>query len=143
MNRPTITSTFMDIAKTLALRATCSRRQVGCVLVNKLDHIIATGYNGVPRGNVHCLDKPCPGSDLPSGEGHDMCEAIHAEQNALLQCGDVQQIYTCYTTTAPCVTCVKLLLNTSCTHIYFSEEYGVHPEAQAMWEAQGRVWRKL
>ncbi len=140
MSRPTLEKTFMDIAKTLSQRTTCGRRKVGCVLVNDRSHIIATGYNGVARGQDHCVDKPCPGADLPSGQGHDVCEAIHAEQNALLQCGNVYSISKCFTTTAPCVACVKLLLNTSCTYIFFEEAYVVHCEARKLWERAGRAW---
>ncbi len=140
MSRPTLEKTFMDIAKTLSQRTTCGRRKVGCVLVSGRNHILATGYNGVARGQDHCIDKPCPGADLPSGQGHDVCEAIHAEQNALLQCGNVYSISKCFTTTAPCVACVKLLLNTSCTYIFFEEAYVVHCEARKLWERAGRPW---
>ena len=143
MNRPSIGTTFMDVAKTLAKRATCGRRQVGCVLVNKHNHIIATGYNGVAKGRDHCIDTPCAGAEMPSGQGHDICEAIHAEQNALLQCTDVQAITDCYTTTAPCMACTKLLLNTSCTRIFYSEDYDAHSEARQLWERAGRSWIHL
>ena len=140
MKRPALEKTFMDIAKVLSKRATCGRRRVGCVLVNDRNHIIATGYNGVARGQDHCIDVPCPGADMASGQGHDVCEAIHAEQNALLQCSNVYAINKCFTTTAPCIACVKLLLNTSCTYIFFDEEYDVHSEARTLWERAGRAW---
>jgi len=143
VSRPSISKTFMDVAFTLARRATCGRRQVGCVLVNKRNHILATGYNGVAKGRDHCIDSPCAGANLPSGEGHDICEAIHAEQNALLQCSDVYNIADCYTTTAPCMACVKLLLNTSCHRIFFNEGYEVHGDARKLWERAGRSWIQL
>lgn len=141
--RPTIAKTFMDIARVLAKRATCGRRQVGCVLVNERNHVIATGYNGVARGQDHCIDQPCPGVELASGQGHDVCEAIHAEQNALLQCKNVYDIDTCYTTTAPCMACTKLLMNTGCKKVIFAEGYDAHSEARELWERAGRSWIHL
>ena len=64
---------FLEIAKTVAQRATCPRRQVGCVLVNSRNHIVATGYNGVPSGFTHCIDVNCEGAKYYSGEGLDIC----------------------------------------------------------------------
>lgn len=123
MERPSSHATFMDIARTLAKRATCSRRQVGCVLVDKYNHIIGSGYNGVGKGLDHCTETPCPGAKLQSGSGLDICQAIHAEQNALLQCRDVQSIHVAYTTTSPCLHCAKLFLNTGVKLIVFDELY--------------------
>lgn len=126
MNRPSKDSYYMEIAKVVAKRSTCYRRQVGCVLINSYGHIIATGYNGVAKGQLHCIDgysSMCSGALLPSGIGLDKCKAIHAEQNALLQCGNVQTITTCYTLTKPCTHCFKLLMNTSCNRIVYVEEY--------------------
>lgn len=131
------------MAAHVATRGTCARRKVGCVLVNSRNHVLATGYNGVPRGRAHCIDHPCPGANLPSGTGLDVCEAIHAEANALLQCRDVFDIDTVYCTASPCVSCTKLLLNTSATYIIFSEPYP-HSAAQELWENSGknRLWLK-
>jgi dCMP deaminase len=103
-----------------------------------MGHILATGYNGPARGQDHCLDFPCPGANLQSGQGLDLCEAIHAEQNALLQCRDVQQIHTCYTTTSPCTHCVKLLLNTSCEVIFYYEAYSDIQRSADLWLKAGR-----
>lgn len=141
--RPTIAETFLEVANVLAKRSTCIRRAVGCVLVDNRNHIIGTGYNGVAPGEPHCIDTPCKGAQLPSGVGHDICEAVHAEQNALLQCKDVWQIDTCYTTTAPCMACTKLLLNTSCQTIIFDVAYNVHCEAEDLWRRAGRTWIHL
>ncbi len=141
--RPTLAKTFLEIANVLSKRATCRRRRVGCVLTNARGHIIGTGYNGVAPGEDHCIDSPCKGAQLQSGVGHDICEAVHAEQNALLQCKDVWNIDTCYTTTAPCMACTKLLLNTSCKKIVFAEAYDVHCEARQLWESTGRLWVHL
>lgn len=163
MTRPTKDQWGLQLAWVTSMRSTCLRRSVGCVLVNKRGHILATGYNGVAAGAKHCNEPQdtnvaayrkamgvdpfpfphaCPGATSPSGTNLDGCQAIHAEQNALLQCRDVWEIETCYTTTAPCMTCVKLLLNTSCQRIMFSEEYP-HTEAAGLWVNAGRDWIKL
>jgi len=114
---------FLKIAKLVASRATCPRREVGCVIINKYSHIKATGYNGVPKGYPHCIDKPCGGQEESSGKGLNSCMATHAEQNALLQCNDVMDIDTIYLTVSPCITCAKLIANTSCKHVMYAEEY--------------------
>lgn len=135
--RPMLDEYFIKMAILVASRSTCLRRAVGCVLVNAQGHVLSTGYNGVAAGLPHCNDEvhsyggfhtvdhpnACPGADARSGVDLDACEAIHAEQNALLQCRDVSKIATCYVTTFPCVTCTKLLLNTSCRRIVYVEEY--------------------
>ena len=123
-------------------RAGCQRRRVGCVLVNELNHVLATGYNGPARGRPPCSHETCLGLSAKSGTNLDGCMAIHAEQNALLQCRNVQEIHTAYVTAAPCVTCTKLLLNTSCQRIVFLTPYP-HSEAQQMWTSAGREWTEL
>jgi dCMP deaminase len=123
------------MALLVATRATCARRAVGCVLVDSLGHVLSTGYNGVAQGEQHCTEFPCEGASYPSGQGLEKCEAIHAEQNALLQCKDNQAVHTCYTTSSPCVTCVKLLLNTSCKKIAF-----VHAYAEPHYSAARGLW---
>ena len=140
--REPIDNYFMKIANVVATRGTCIRRQVGCVLINARNHIIATGYNGVAKDFPHCIDEPCKGADGKSGEKLGECEAIHAEQNAMLQCKNIYGIETCYSTVSPCIHCVKLLLNTSCTKIVFNEEYP-HPDARVLWEKAGREWIQL
>jgi dCMP deaminase len=137
--RPSKHQTFLDIAQTVSEQATCIRRNVGCVLVNSKNHILATGYNGVPSGAAHCLDLPCAGSDFPSGEGLDSCEAIHAEQNALLQCKDIYDIEKCYCTVSPCMTCIKLLLNTSCSILIFPTLY-IDTEPLELWKKAEREY---
>jgi len=145
--RLTISEWAMGLAVQTSKRSTCLRRSVGCVLLDKHRHVLATGYNGVARGLPHCNHKDpyghfphkCPGSSAASGENLDGCEAIHAEQNALLQCRDVHQINVVYVTTSPCVTCVKLLLNTSCNEIIYKDEYP-HVHARELWLRTGRVW---
>jgi dCMP deaminase len=102
---------------------TCIRRKVGAILVDRNGYICGTGYNGVAAGQTHCIDTPCPGAPYSSGVSLEVCEAIHAEQNALLQCKDKDNIFACYSTVEPCITCTKLLMNTTCTKIIFNERY--------------------
>ncbi len=135
--RPPADFYFLRMAKLVSERGTCARRKVGCIFVNKKNHVIATGYNGNPSGFSHCIDNPCLGAKSKSGEDLDKCEAIHAEQNALLQCKDVYDIDRVYTTLEPCVHCVKLLLNTSANQIIFGEKY-VHDLARKLWENSSR-----
>lgn len=137
--RPSRDEYFTQMARLVSSRGTCIRRQVGCVLVNSRGHVLATGYNGVAAGLPHCRntgnahDRPCEGAGAPSGAQLDRCEAIHAEQNALLQCHDVYDIETCYTTVSPCITCVKLLMNTGCGRIVFTEPYAHDVDAKVLW----------
>ena len=151
--RPSRDQWAMDVALVTAKRATCLRRAVGCVLLNARGHVLATGYNGVASGQPHCNEgndgalwdetisypHACEGAHSPSGTNLDACQAIHAEQNALLQCKDVYAIDTCYVTVSPCVTCVKLLLNTGCQRIVFLDEY-TQPQAKQMWRDAGHEW---
>jgi dCMP deaminase len=114
---------FLKIARLVSTRTTCPRRSVGCVIINRYGHIKATGYNGVPRGFPHCINTPCGGHDSESGKNLDSCMATHAEQNALLQCNNTMRIDTIFLTTAPCITCAKLIGNTSCKTVIYSEKY--------------------
>lgn len=137
--RRSIIHVMLDIAGSISQRSTCCRRKVGCVLLDKQHRVLSMGHNGVAMGQPHCIDHPCKGAELPSGTGLDLCQAIHAEQNALMFCPDVMKIEDCVVTASPCVTCVKMLLNTSCNSIYFLEEYP-QPDAEKMWRDAGRAW---
>lgn len=136
-NRPSTDVYMMAMAMMASSRTTCSRRGVGCILSNTLNHIVATGYNGTPRGMGHCSPEMCPGCGAPSGTQLDGCMAIHAEQNALLQCPDTRDLFTCYSTTQPCLTCTKLLLNTSCQRVVYLYPYP-HSMAELLWSMAGR-----
>lgn len=141
MTRPSNDQYFLEMASLASTKSTCVRRQVGCVLVNSLNHVLATGYNGVPSKFDHCFDEPCEGAKSKPGEGLDLCLAVHAEANALLQCRDVQQIDTVYCTDSPCIHCVKMLLNTSAWRIVFSRPYP-HAASQELWTRHGnRFWQ--
>ena len=138
--RPSKTTYFLAMAKLVSTRGTCARRRVGCVLVDKHGLVLATGYNGNGRGQGHCIDSPCEGAKFKSGEGLEKCEAIHAEQNAILQCKNTEHIEKAYITLSPCVTCVKLLLNTSCKEIVYLEDY-VNKDAERIWKNANRLWK--
>ena len=138
--RPNKTTYFLAMAKLVSTRGTCARRRVGCVLVDKYGLVLATGYNGNGRGQGHCIDSPCEGAKYKSGEGLEKCEAIHAEQNAILQCKNTEHIEKAYITLSPCVTCVKLLLNTSCKEIVYLEDY-VNKDAERIWKNANRLWK--
>lgn len=142
--RPTKDEYFMVMAMHAASRASCARRRVGCVLVNHLNHVLATGMNGPDRGAVNCTSVPCAGASSPSGTNLSGCEAIHAEINALLQCSDVQQITTAYVTTSPCIECTKALLNTSCQKIIYLTQYSSsHDSAIEKWKSRGRTIKSI
>lgn len=142
MNQFKAAEWLMAVARETAKNATCARRSVGCVLVNERNQILATGFNGPPRGLPHCtVESPCDRRALAAGTGLglDLCQAVHAEQNALLQCRDVEAIASCVCTTLPCLTCVKLLMNTSCRRIVFDDDYPAHRVAVTeLWLASGR-----
>lgn len=150
--RPSLDVWALKLASLTAQRTTCLRRAVGCVLLNSRGHVLATGYNGVATGLPHCnhsdqlylpgFPHTCSGAHSPSGANLDGCLAIHAEQNALLQCSDVYKIHICYTTASPCLTCTKLLLNTSCERIVFVDEYP-HSEAKDLWVGACRTWEQV
>jgi dCMP deaminase len=143
--RPDKDTWGLKLALVTATRATCCRRSVGCVLVDDRGQVLSTGYNGRAAGLPHCNESTskdgdlhyayaCAGVNAPSGTNLEGCEAIHAEQNALLQCADVSEIHTAYVTTSPCVTCVKLLLNTGCQRIVFIDRYSHDWTAKELWD---------
>jgi dCMP deaminase len=126
-SRPEWDDYFLTIARQVATRSTCLRRQVGAVLV--LDRrILATGYNGAPRGVRHCSEAGCLRErlNIPSGERHELCRALHAEMNALLQAamhGVRVEGAWLYSTTRPCVLCAKMLINAGVRKLFFAEGY--------------------
>lgn len=137
--RPSRDEVYLVMALVIAARGTCARRKVGCVFVDADGFVLSMGYNGVASGRTHCTDVPCPGAHHASGQGLDTCEAIHAEQNAILRLPDPRRLHTAYVTVSPCVSCVKLLLGTSCQRIVFAEQYP-HSDAEAWWRSAGREW---
>ncbi len=111
----------------VAKRATCLRRQVGAVLVMD-KRILATGYNGAPSGLAHCLEVGCLREEkqVPSGERHELCRGLHAEQNVIIQAafhGIRIQGSTLYCTNLPCVICTKMLINAGVKEIIYEGGY--------------------
>ena len=127
MTRPSWDEYFMEIAHLVKKRSTCVRRQVGAVLA-KDKNILATGYNGPPSGLSHCIDVGCLREKLgiPSGERHEICRGLHAEQNAIIQAakhGTSIQGSVLYCTNLPCVICSKMIINAGITRIVYGEGY--------------------
>ena len=126
-HRPSYDEYFMEMAHVVAKRSTCIRRRVGAILV-KDKHILSTGYNGAPKGLNHCEDVGCIRQQLSvkSGERHELCRGLHAEQNAIIQAavfGISISGSTLYCTNTPCVVCVKMLINAGVKEIIYSGNY--------------------
>lgn len=130
---------FLQIALVVSKQATCARRKVGAVIVDERGYILSTGYNGLPSGFVHCIDKPCHGAQFSSGTQLDCCQALHAEQNAIARLREPFEAVTMYVTTEPCVSCTKLALATSIQRIVFAEPYA--QSGKTLWQAAGKQWQ--
>ncbi len=129
----------MEITKVVAKRSTCTRRSVGAILV-KDKHIIATGYNGPPKGLQHCDQVGCLRTKLnvPSGERHEICRGLHGEQNAIIQAavhGSSIAGATLYCTTQPCVICTKMIINAGIKKIIYQGHYPDQLSLQMLEEA--------
>lgn len=126
--RPDWQTYFIEIARLVATRSTCLRRQVGAVIV-KDKRILTTGYNGAPSGTAHCEQLGgCIREKLgiPSGERHEICRAIHAEQNAIVQAaryGISLEGSSLYCTHQPCSLCAKMIINTGVKEVFYLEGY--------------------
>ena len=126
ISRPTWDDYFIQIAEIVKTRSTCIRRQVGAVLVNDKRQIVSTGYNGVPRGIKHCTKENCTKLYEESGEKNELCPAVHAELNAILQAataGFSPEGTTLYTTTRPCSNCTMAIINVGIKRVVFIEDY--------------------
>lgn len=139
--RQSLNETYMNVAIEFSKRSTCSRRNVGSVIVDRNGYILSSGYNGQPSGFKHCIDKPCIGSKMKSGDGLDLCEAVHAEQNAIARLKEPFNAYIMYCTTAPCIPCTKLILSTSIEEIIFIEDYVT--SGKDLFIKSNRKWTKL
>lgn len=118
---------FMQITRLVSERSTCLRRKVGAIAVRDR-HILATGYNGAPSGLAHCLETRCLRKDMgiPSGQRHEICRGLHAEQNVIIQAA-AQGISiagaSLFCTTHPCVVCSKMLINCGIRQIFYEQDY--------------------
>lgn len=138
--RPSWDEYFMGITEMVAQRSTCLRRKVGAILVRD-KRIIATGYNGAPAKVSHCLDIGClrEQQGIPSGERHELCRGLHAEQNAIIQAalhGFSIEGATLYCTNMPCSICSKMLINARIEKIYYKEGYADSLSSLLLAEAQ-------
>jgi dCMP deaminase len=125
--RPAWDEYFIKIAYDVATRATCIRRKIGAVIV-KDKRILSTGYNGVPAGISHCTKKTCIRTqmNIPSGERHELCRGLHAEQNAIIQAayhGVSIKDAVIYITNQPCSICTKMLINSGIKKFIFQDPY--------------------
>lgn len=125
--RPSWDAYFMEMAEVVRKRSTCLRRSVGAVIV-KDNRIMTTGYNGVPIGIEHCQTRGCIREQLkvPSGERHELCRGLHAEQNAIIQAAYLGQSIaggTLYCTTQPCIICAKMIINADIRRVVIKEAY--------------------
>jgi len=144
--RPSWETYFMDIAALVAKRSTCLRRSVGAVII-KDKRILTTGYNGAPSGLQHCLEIGCLRAEMnvASGERHELCRGIHAEQNAIIQAafhGVSIRGATLFCTNLPCSICAKMIINAGIEKIYYRSGYA-DPMSNEMFNAAGIVVIKL
>lgn len=141
--RPSWDKYFIDIAHLISTRSTCLRRKVGAIIV-KERRILATGYNGTPSKIKHCDEVGCLREKLgiPSGERHELCRGLHAEQNVLLQAslyGISVKDSILYCTNQPCVICAKMLINAGIKEIVITDGYPDKIAAEFLKEAGIRV----
>jgi len=125
--RPSWDEYFMEITRVVATRSTCLRRKVGAAIV-KDNRILTTGYNGPPSGLSHCEAVGCirDKHKIPSGERHELCRGLHAEQNALIQAavhGIAVEGGTIYVTHQPCVMCTKMIVNAKLDKVIIGGDY--------------------
>jgi len=137
--RPDWDHYFMEMAEIAKTRSTCLRRRVGAVIV-KDKRILATGYNGAPSGTAHCHDIGCMRERLgvPSGQRHELCRGLHAEQNAIIQAayhGASIQGGILYATLQPCILCSKMAINAGIKKIIFKGSYPDEMSIEMLMEA--------
>ncbi|MHA1167981.1 MAG: deoxycytidylate deaminase [Candidatus Hodarchaeales archaeon] len=142
-SRPSWDENFSQIAKIVAKRSTCLRRNIGSALV-KDRQILATGYNGAPRGMPHCLDIGCLRDELniPSGTRLEVCRAVHGEINAIIQCashGVVTKGSTLSVTAHPCKICAGIIINAGITRVVICGEYSDKEGVEKLEEAGVKV----
>ena len=133
IQRPSWDEYFLGIAHLVAQRSTCLRRKVGAVLV-KDRRILATGYNGAPRNITHCEIAGCLREKLkvPSGQRHELCRGLHAEQNVIIQAayhGVSINGSILYVTVTPCIICAKMIINAGIKEVVFE---GGYPDSMAL-----------
>lgn len=157
MHRPTWDEYYSKLALMVAERSTCAYRKVGAVIVDFESRIISTGYNGTPRGTLHCTEGGCPRREAivsgkikyESGANLSLCTAIHSEINAIIQAAqlsDLPKEFKIYVTTFPCLQCLVALLNAGCKEIDYLEYYtqeDLEPTIQRLMKETGCTAKKV
>ena len=146
LKRPSWDEYFMKAAFLVCERSSCLRRRVGAVLV-KDKQILATGYNGAPKGITHCEVTGCLREELgvPSGERHELCRGLHAEQNVILQAachGVSTRSSVLYITNYPCSICAKMIINAGIKEVIVCNDYSDIMASEFLEEAGIKV-RKI
>lgn len=144
-NRPDLDTYFIEMAELVSSRSTCKRRKIGAIIV-KDKQVLSTGYNGSPRGLPHCLDVGCLRDELgiASGTRHEICRAVHAEQNAIVQCarhGVSTKTSIVYVNVTPCKICAKLIINAGISRVVYKGEYPDNEGIELLKEAGIKVDR--
>jgi len=149
LERPDVDSYFLKMAGLVSERSTCLRRKVGAVIV-KDKHVLATGYNGAPKGLPHCLVEGCLREKLKieSGMRHELCRGVHAEQNAIIQCayhGVSTKDSTMYINASPCKICAKIIINAGIKRIVYNGDYPDLDAIKILKEAKIKIekYRKI
>ncbi len=134
---------FMNIAIEVARRSTCTRRQIGAIIVSDVGEIKSTGYNGNPRGLPHCHEIGCIRDKLniPSGTRLETCTAVHAEQNALIQAGTNARGSTLYSTIVPCPICARMILNAQVSRVVYIDDYSDLAGVELLKQAGTKITR--
>ncbi|KAJ1980619.1 Deoxycytidine monophosphate (dCMP) deaminase [Dimargaris xerosporica] len=145
--RPAWDTYFMLLSELASHRSNCMKRRVGCILT-KDNRVIATGYNGTPRGISNCADGGCRrcNSGAHCGEGLDLCLCLHAEENALLEAGRVRVESVgrtiLYCNTCPCLGCAKKIAQVGVQEVVYSQAYGMDKLTAALFQEAGVLLRQ-
>ena len=145
--RPDWDTYFMDIARVVARRSNCVRRQVAAVVV-KERRVISTGYNGTPRGIANCFEGGCSrcASDVPSGADLGECVCCHAEENAITQAayhGTSVRDGVMYVTISPCLVCARMIINAGIVEVIYEGEYAFTAQTRSLLKEAGVSCRKF
>ena len=143
--RPSVDQYFLDMAELVSRRSTCRRHKFGAVLVRE-KQVLATGYNGAPRGMPHCDEIGCLRDilDIPSGKRHEACRAVHAEMNAIIQCayhGVSTKGGTMYINAMPCIICAKMIINAGIQRVVIRGKYSDESGVELLQRARIEVTR--
>ena len=136
--RPEVMAYFLEMLKLVASRGTCVRRQVACIITDKQNHVLSTGYNGVPSKFPHCqAGQLCEGADDAPGNSS-RCMAVHAEVNAVIQCRDLKDAHFMYCSCTPCFSCGKMIANTNIKAVICQEAYADRSGIEVL--RQAGIW---